>query len=147
MTQQRIYPYEAMFLFPQSAVGNMQAAVDHVRDVLARGEAQVLSLFKWDERRLAYEIRGNKRGLYLLAYFKGPAHKIIDIERAANLSEQLLRTMITRADHLTLEQMELKEREQALHDEIKLRRENPQALMEKPVPDEMPEPQLAGEEL
>jgi small subunit ribosomal protein S6 len=148
MTTQRINQYEAMFLFPQSAVSNLQGAVDHVREILARADAEVLSLFKWDERRLAFEIAGNKRGLYLLAYFKAPAAKLADIERACNLSEQLLRAMITRADHLTQEQMELKEREQALHDEIRLRRESPQPVIEQIGGEEEPaEPQLAGEEL
>lgn len=148
MTNQRINQYEGMFLFPQSAVSNLQGAVDHVREILARADAEVLSLFKWDERRLAFEIAGNKRGLYLLAYFKAPGGKLTDIERACNLSEQLLRSMITRADHLTREQMELKEREQALQDEIRLRRETPQPVIEPIGSEEEPaEPQLAVEEV
>lgn len=125
MPQERVYSYEGFFLFPQSAIVDLQAAVDHVRGVLTSHKAEVLSLFKWDERRLAYEIRGNKRGVYLLAYFRAPGNQMKEIERAFNLSEQLLRSMIIRADHLTAEQMQHAEAEQRLADEIKLRREQP----------------------
>jgi small subunit ribosomal protein S6 len=150
MSDQRIYSYEGMFLFPQAAVANLQAAVDHVREILSRGDAEVLSLFKWDERRLAYEIRGNKRGVYLLAYFRAPGVKMTEIERACRLSETLLRSMVIRADHLKVEQMQNAEREQALADEIKLRGEPGAAEGDREeggyVDADAGEPQFAGEE-
>jgi len=146
MTDQRIYSYEGMFLFPQAAVANLQTAVDHVREILSRADAEVLSLFKWDERRLAYEIKGNKRGVYLLAYFRAAGEKMTEIERACRLSETLLRSMIIRADHLKIEQMQNAEREQALADEIKLRGEPaPEGDDAGYVDADAGEPQLAGE--
>jgi small subunit ribosomal protein S6 len=128
MPTERTYAYEGLFLFPQAAVSDLQGAADHVRTLLTNNGAEILSLFKWDERRLAFEVRGNKRGLYLLAYFKTPGGRYADIERAFNLSEQILRTMIIRADHLTDEQMIHPDKERALADEIKLRREQPVAV-------------------
>ena len=56
--------YEAMFLFPQSASADMNAAMDHIKECLSKGEATLHSLIKWDERRLAYDVKGNKRGVY-----------------------------------------------------------------------------------
>ena len=38
--------------------------------------AEIISFKKWDERRLAYEIKGNKRGLYFLCYFNLPAAEV-----------------------------------------------------------------------
>lgn len=134
--QDRIYTYEGMFLFPQSAVSDLQAAADHVTEILGKAEAEVISFKKWDERRLAYEVKGNKRGLYFLVYFKAKGAKIAGIERDCSLSEKMLRAMMTRADHLPEDVMKAAEGRQQLADEIKLRATNPAAIppVTEPVP-------------
>ena len=113
--------YEGMFLFPQSAGGGLQDALDHLNEIFARAEAEVVSLGKWDERRLAYEIKGNKRGVYFLAYLRIAPTGITSLERDCNLSEQILRAMITRADIIPPELIEAAEGREKLAAEIKLR--------------------------
>ncbi|HWB21158.1 MAG TPA: 30S ribosomal protein S6 [Phycisphaerales bacterium] len=134
--KERTYSYEGLFLFPQSALADMQGAVDHIKEILHRAHAQLIALKKWDERRLAYEIKGNKRGLYFLAYFTAPASRMVGIERDCNLSEKMLRALITRADDLTADQMQAADGQAALADEIKLRRESPSAIPAKPAEDQ-----------
>jgi small subunit ribosomal protein S6 len=123
MTETRINMYEAMFLFPQTATADLAGALDHVESILGRAGAEIVSICKWDERRLAYDIKGNKRGLYFLVYFKADRAKIAGIERDCNLSEQLLRAMVLRADHVPTEEIEAANGRTALADEIKLRAE------------------------
>ena len=113
--------YEGLFLFPQTAAGNLQAAVDHLKEILARAEVKIISFRKWDERRLAFEIERNRRGLFFLVYFEAPGSAIARIERECNLSEQVLRSMMIRAEHVTREQMEAADGQAELADEIKLR--------------------------
>jgi small subunit ribosomal protein S6 len=125
MSETRINAYEGMFLFPQTVAADLQSAADHVLEILSKGGAEIVSLCKWDERRLAYDIKGNKRGVYFLTYFKCDAQKLASIERDARLSEKLLRSMLTRADHLTAEQMAAMEGRQQLADEIALRKTQP----------------------
>jgi len=125
--QDRIYTYQGLFLFPQAAVSDLQGASDHVLEILHRASVEIISFKKWDERRLAYEIKGNKRGLYFMVYFKAHANKLAGIERDCNLSEKLLRAMITRADHVTPEMMQANEGRTQLADEIKLRATQPAA--------------------
>lgn len=129
MPTERIYPYEGLFLFPQAAMTNLQGAVDHIKLLLERAGAQIISLRKWEERRLAYEIKGNKRGVYFIVYFRAEASKMTSLDRDCNLSEELLRVMITRADHLPLEQMEAADGQAELADEIRLRAEAGEAAM------------------
>ena len=123
MTEEHNRAYEGLFLFPQAQAGDLQSAVDHLKDILAKAKADVISLRKWDERRLAYEIQGNKRGVYMLMYFRAPVEALVAIERSCNLSELLLRSLITRADHLTQKMMEAADGTAELADEIKLRAE------------------------
>jgi small subunit ribosomal protein S6 len=117
----RIQTYEGMFLFPQSATADLQGCVDHITDILQRGGAEIVALRKWDERRLAYDIAGNKRGVYFLAYFKAKTQSLAGMERDCRLSERMLRSLITRADHVTAEEIAGHEGRQQLADEIKTR--------------------------
>ena len=121
MSEQRNRTYEGLFLFPHAATANMQEAADHVKELIRRSGGEVLSFRRWDERRLAYEIAGNKRGLYFLVYFKAAPERLADLERDCSLSEKLLRTMFIRADHLTAEQIQAADGQQELADEIRLR--------------------------
>ena len=121
MSEITINIYEGMFLFPQSATSDLGGASQHVLDQFEKVGAEVVSFKKWDDRRLAYPIKGNKRGVYFLGYFKLPGDQMRTLERNLLLSEEVLRFLITRADHLTLEQMEAAEGREAIADEIKAR--------------------------
>lgn len=121
MPQKKSYTYEAMFLLSQSVAADLGGAIDHIKEVLARGQAEIIALRKWDERRLAYEIKGQKRGYYVLVYFKAQGDMLAHIERDCNLSEKILRTMFLRADHMTLEEMQAADGRREMETEIKLR--------------------------
>ncbi len=123
MSEITINNYEAMFLFPQSATANLGEASDHVLAHLEKVGGEVISFRKWDDRRLAFPIKGNKRGVFFLGYFKLAGDKMAGLERNLLLSEEIVRFLITRADHLSQEQMESAEGRTELADEIKLRSE------------------------
>jgi small subunit ribosomal protein S6 len=53
-----------------------------------------------------YELKGQKRGTYILVYFTAPGAAVSAIERDVNLSEEVLRVLVTKADHLNKEEME-----------------------------------------
>jgi small subunit ribosomal protein S6 len=101
MADSNVNLYEGMFLFNLQAIGGeLSAALSELEEILSRAEAEVIAITRWDERRLAYEIRGQKRGLYLMAYFKARGSQIANIERDVNLSENLLRCLIVKGEHL-----------------------------------------------
>jgi len=94
-----------MLLFDPAAAPDWDKIKAEVDRLMERAEATVLVCGKWDERRLAYEIRGVKRGIYVLTYFEAESSKITALERDAELSEMILRSLVLRADHVTDEQM------------------------------------------
>ncbi len=99
--------YEGLFLInPTFAGGNWDAARQEVEHILNRANAEILHLRKWDERRLAYPVEGHKRGLYALAFFRCEGPKVAGIERDVQLSTNILRALIIKADHLGLADME-----------------------------------------
>lgn len=74
--------------------------------ILTKNGAEVVSLNKWDERKLAYEIKGKARGTYLLTYFNSDPTWIAAMERDVQLSEDIMRVMILRTDRMSTEDIE-----------------------------------------
>ena len=117
----RIYQYEAMFLVSQQAASDINGCVQSIKEILNRASATLIALRKWDEPRLAFEIAKQKRGVYFLAYFKCDPVNLTSIERDCNLSEMVLRSMVTRADHLTEDEMKATDGQAELATEASLR--------------------------
>lgn len=97
--------YEGMFLFDSGAVRDWAGIEQEVRRLCDRISAQLLVCVKFDERKLAYEIRKRKRGTYVLTYFDAPPERIGELERDVQLSELALRVLVLRADKLTEERL------------------------------------------
>ena len=133
MAAAKVYPYEAMFLVSQSSAADLAGVVSHINELLARAKATIVSMRKWDERRLAYEIKKQKRGLYIHTYFMAPGTAIAGLERDCNLSEQILRALIVRVDHLTDDEMKAADARDALETEAKLRAKQAAAREAEPV--------------
>jgi small subunit ribosomal protein S6 len=98
--------YEAMFLFPPPGTIDLDGMVANARGIIERHGGTILHIKKWDERKLSYEIKRQKRGTYIIAYYKGPGASVSAIERDVNLSEDVLRVLVTDATHLTQKEME-----------------------------------------
>jgi small subunit ribosomal protein S6 len=99
--------YEGMFLVDSAvATANWDGVLAAIDTILKRADADVISVRKWDERRLCYDIARCKRGTYVLAYFRVNPTTLPSIERDIQLSELMLRAMMLRGDHLTQEMMD-----------------------------------------
>lgn len=98
--------YEGLFLVDSGeAAADWQGINDHIKKILERNEAEIISMRKWDDRPLAYPILGKRRGTYILVYFNAPSLKLGDMEHDMRLSERIVRALILRGDHITPEDM------------------------------------------
>lgn len=87
--------YEGMFLVDSAlAASDWQGVNDAIRSILEKTGAEIVSINKWDERKLTYDIMGKSRGTYILAYFRVDGSKIAEIERAVQLSENIMRVLV-----------------------------------------------------
>ena len=99
--------YEGMFLVDSAqATADWDGTIAAIRTILERAEAEIVSLRKWDERKLVYDIGGKSRGTYILSYFKVEGRRIRDIERDVQLSEKVMRALILNTDQMTPEDIE-----------------------------------------
>src|SRR5438105_12493654 len=97
--------YEAMFLFPPPGTTDVDGMIKSAQGIIERHGGKILVIKKWDERKLMYEIKKQKRGLYVIAYFTSPGEAIGPIERDVNLSEDVIRVLVTDAEHLNPDEM------------------------------------------
>jgi small subunit ribosomal protein S6 len=91
--------YECMFLLDTNKVaGDVHAAAQQLHTILERNQAEVLASRPWDERRLAYPVKGHKKGLYYLTYFRTEGKNVVGIEHDCALNETILRALILNID-------------------------------------------------
>jgi small subunit ribosomal protein S6 len=95
-----------MFLVDSAAEADWDSISTATRKILEKAGAEIVSIKKWDERRLAYEINGKNRGTYILCYFHADGQKIRQIERDAQLSELILRVLILGTEGRSKEDIE-----------------------------------------
>jgi len=95
-----------MFLFDPTFGASFENCEAEIRRLMERAGAEIVFCRRWDERRLSFKLKGRKRGLYVLVYFKGPADKITGLERDCQISENILRVLVIRADGVTQSIME-----------------------------------------
>ena len=99
--------YEGMFLVDSArAASDWDGVNAAIKRILDRAEAEITSIRKWDDRRLAYSIRGTSRGTYILCYFKAEGRNIQGIEKAVQLSDNIIRVLILNTDQMTKEDIE-----------------------------------------
>ena len=99
--------YEAMFLIDSAeAASDWDGVNAAISKILERADAENVSMRKWDDRKLEYEIKGKERGTYILCYFNCGGDKVGGIERDVQLSEKIMRVLILSADKIPVDYIE-----------------------------------------
>ena len=94
--------YEGLFLIDSAeAASDWDGIIGAIEKVLSRSECEVVSLEKWDERKLTYDVNKKSRGTYILTYFNCDPLKIGAIERDVQLSEHIMRVMVLKTDKMS----------------------------------------------
>ena len=99
--------YEGLFLIDSAlAASDWDGINGLIKNILEKNDAEIVSMRKWDERKLAYDINRKSRGTYILVYFKAPGGSVRVIERDIRLSERVLRLLILNAEAMSKEDIE-----------------------------------------
>jgi small subunit ribosomal protein S6 len=59
---------------------------------------EVLASRLWVEQKLAYPIKGQRKGTYWLSYFRMPSQKVVDFNRACQLNDNILRNLTLKVE-------------------------------------------------
>lgn len=87
--------YEGLFIFDANKFARDQAAAPAaVEKMISEVGGEVLVSRLWEERRLAYPIRSQRKGAYWLMYFKLPGAEITPLNRKCELHDSVLRHLV-----------------------------------------------------
>lgn len=96
--------YETVFIARQDISPNqVEALADDYEKVIAELKGSVKKREYWGLRTLAYQIRKNKKGHYIMYNFDAPSDAIAEMERRMRLNDDILRFMSIRIDEINEE--------------------------------------------
>lgn len=88
--------YEGMVIVDDAKCSeNYSEVAEHVQGLLKKNGGEVKYFARWDDRKLAYTIKKQSRGVYLLVYFDAPPENVVQINRDFELSDVVLRALFT----------------------------------------------------
>ncbi len=88
--------YESMFVVNNTrAREDLDGLIAELKAMVERAGGTVVNCDKWDERKLAYEIGGQRRATYVLCHWNGPSSAPAKLERQSGLSAVVIRVLNT----------------------------------------------------
>lgn len=91
--------YESVVIARQDiSTSQADALADDLSKILENNGAEIKKRENWGLRSLAYRIKKNRKGHYLLFNIDGPSEAISDYERRMRIMEQVLRYMTIRVE-------------------------------------------------
>ena len=91
--------YECMFIFdPNVYARDPNGVSGKVPKMIEGCGGRVLVSRLWNEQKLAYPIKGHRKGTYWLSYFEMDSQRLSEFRRACQLNEDIMRNLCVRID-------------------------------------------------
>jgi small subunit ribosomal protein S6 len=96
--------YECVFIARQDiSATQAEALADQFSTIITENGGQVGKKEMWGLRNLAYRIKKNRKGHYILLNLDAPSDAVQEMERTMRLNEDVLRYLTVRVDELETE--------------------------------------------
>ncbi len=76
----------------------IEAVIGKYSTIIKDQGGEVKAAGKWDKRRLAYEIKGRREGIYILMFFDGEPAVAKELDRVFRIADDVIRHIITRVE-------------------------------------------------
>ncbi|NLL18084.1 MAG: 30S ribosomal protein S6 [Clostridia bacterium] len=91
--------YEAMYILrPELGEEEQDAVMQKFADLVTQAGGEVVKLDKWGKRRLAYEVKKLREGIYILMQFRGTAAVAKELDRVLKITDEVIRQLVVRLD-------------------------------------------------
>ncbi len=100
--------YETIFIahvdLSEDDAGGM---IDRYKGIITDGKGIVARVEKWGKKKLAYEIKKQSRGYYVLIDYAAERAAVSELERNLRIDDKILKFMtVLKEDHVDLKQLE-----------------------------------------
>jgi len=84
--------YETVVIINPDLVGDeLTAQIDKLKGYLEGEQAEILNIDNWGTRKLAYLVKKQPRGTFVLYIYKAPATAIAEFERRLRIEDAVLK--------------------------------------------------------
>lgn len=90
--------YEVMFIVNIANEEVIQVAVKLVQDTITRIGGTVVKVDEWGRRHLAYEVKHQNEGYYVVVEFEADPAQITELDRIIKIHEEIIRHIIVKQD-------------------------------------------------
>ncbi len=91
--------YESVIIARQDlGASQVQDIVNNLGDVIKAQGGEVVRVDNWGLKNLAYRIKKNRKGYYVLLNISAPATAISEFERVMRINEDIIRYMTVKVD-------------------------------------------------
>ena len=111
--------YETVFIIdPSIEAEEIERVIEDTQNLISGSGGTVIKVDKWGKKRLAYEVKGNRDGYYVLVDFEAEPQFIQRLGRYYGLTEEIIKYMTLRAEELQgMRSSESEDKEESLSEE------------------------------
>ncbi len=111
----RIHSYESAVIINAALEDEqIELVVTKLRDTITQSGGEIFSTENWGRKRLAYQIKKNKIGYYIIFQFTAPVEAIAQIERVYRLDENIVRFLTIQLSKFAVEHFSDQKEKEAL---------------------------------
>jgi len=105
--------YEIAVLYHPDLEVDLSKAEDRVKKIVTDNGGKVVSTDNWGKRKLAYKIKGNEHAVYVFYTVELPGEGVQKVESTLNITDEVIRFLITRPDLKAIAKAEAAKAEKA----------------------------------
>lgn len=105
--------YEIAVLYHPDLEVDLSKAEDRVKKIITDNGGKIVGTDNWGKRKLAYDIKGNEHAIYVFYTVELPGESVQKVESTLNITDEVIRLLITRPDLKAIAKAEILKAEKA----------------------------------
>lgn len=91
--------FETLLLFsPELSADNREGLIKNIVAIIEREGGKIEKIDQWGMRDLAYPVKKQMRGFYVLLQYEGPSALVAELERNLRITEGIFKFLTVRLD-------------------------------------------------
>ena len=78
---------------------------ESIDGIVTKFDGEILVSRLWNEQKLAYPVNGHRKGTYWLTYIRIEGNRLVELERAFKLNDNVLRSLTLKLDSRLVDPM------------------------------------------
>lgn len=108
-----MHQYEIAVLYHPDLEIDLEKAANKVEKIFTDNDGKVTNIDNWGKRKLAYPIEKNESAVYVFYTLELPAQSVRKVEATLNITDEVIRFLITRPDLKAIAKAEAMKAEKA----------------------------------